>query len=146
MKFQDKAAALVVLVGLQAAAAQTPAGVTQLLADEDVRLHAAAAHDSVALAKTVDDGLHYVHSSGLVQDKTAYVAFNAKPIAPGSQSMTTSDRVALVRGDLGVIRGELHVTVGGKGTDVAYIAVYKLESGHWKLLDWDSTHLSGAKL
>ncbi|MDH3029163.1 nuclear transport factor 2 family protein [Methylobacterium fujisawaense] len=103
----------------------------------DALTQALLAADGPALDALVLDGLSYGHSSGQVQDKTAFVeTLTSKRSA--FPSITLSDRSVSVVGDDAVARhvftGE--VVSGGKTAPVhiGVMQVWHRDHGRWRLL------------
>lgn len=103
----------------------------------DALTKALLAADGPALDALVLDGLSYGHSSGLVQDKAAFVeTLTSKRSA--FPSITLSDRSVSVVGDDAVARhvftGE--VVSGGKTAPVhiGVMQVWHRDGGRWRLL------------
>lgn len=120
-----------------AAGQDTPAQAGVVEAAVDALTHAMLAGDGDALAALTHDGLSYGHSSGVVQDKAAFIA----PLASKSASfpsITLSDRTASVVGDDAIAR---HVftgesVAGGKASPVhiGVLQVWHREGAAWRLL------------
>jgi ketosteroid isomerase-like protein len=93
--------------------------------------------DRAALEKIAAPGLSYGHSSGKVEDKTAFV----EAIASGASDFVTIDlsaQTVKVSGNTAVVRHTLSATTndGGKpGSVKLYILlVWQKQGGAWKLL------------
>ena len=103
----------------------------------DALTQALLSADGPALDALVLDGLSYGHSSGVVQDKPAFV----EALTSGRSafpSITLSDRTASVVGEDAVVR---HVfsgaaTSGGKTVPVriGVLQVWHRDGGRWRLL------------
>ncbi len=103
----------------------------------DALTKALLAGDGAALDALTLDGLSYGHSSGLVQDKAAFIAPLASKRAT-FPSITLSDRSVSVMGDDAVAR---HVFSGEVVTDgksapvhIGVMQVWHREGGRWRLL------------
>lgn len=106
-------------------------------AQVDALTRAILAGDGAALDALTLDGLSYGHSSGLVQDKKAFIA----PLASKRQtfpSITLSDRSASVVGDDAIAR---HVFTGEVVTDgksapvhIGVMQVWHRDGDRWRLL------------
>lgn len=106
-------------------------------AQVDALTKALLAGDGAALDALTLDGLSYGHSSGLVQDKPAFIA----PLASKRQtfpSITLSDRSVSVVGDDAIAR---HVFSGEVVTDgksapvhIGVMQVWHRDGGSWRLL------------
>lgn len=103
----------------------------------DALTRAILAADGPALDGLVLDGLSYGHSSGAVQDKTAFVESLASRRS-SFPSIALSNRTASVVGDNAVVRhvfdGE--TTANGKTVPVhiGVLQVWHRENGRWRLL------------
>ncbi|MCJ2138249.1 nuclear transport factor 2 family protein [Methylobacterium sp. J-026] len=93
--------------------------------------------DGTALDALTLDGLSYGHSSGLVQDKAAFIAPLASKRAT-FPSITLSDRSVSVVGDDAIAR---HVFSGEAVTDgksapvhIGVLQVWHRDAGRWRLL------------
>jgi hypothetical protein len=103
----------------------------------DALTQALLAGDGPALEALTLDGLSYGHSSGLVQDKAAFIAPLAAKRA-SFPSITLSDRSVSVVGDDAIAR---HVFTGesvsnGKTSPVhiGVMQVWHRDGGRWRLL------------
>jgi ketosteroid isomerase-like protein len=126
--------------------AASPADVgATVLAAEDARFAAMVAADAEAMRRWFWAGLHYVHSTGQVENRDRLI----ESIASGRTrylSLTPSERhVDMVAGDAAVVRGRarLQAVRGGATHDfqIRYLAVYRREEGDWKLQAWQSLNL-----
>jgi ketosteroid isomerase-like protein len=133
-----------VCVPLQAAASDLDA-VRQA---DDERVAATIAADRARLGAIFSDDLEYRHSSGVVNDKAAYIDVIAtgrtkyfsiayeerkfKPVAPGIVLMT----------------GRCHIKSANDGKTLdhylGFLAVWRLEAGAWRFLAWQSVGLPTA--
>lgn len=131
------------LVSLRAADDKRTAAIA---AADDARVAATIAADNSKLGTLLSDDLRYSHSSGTVDTKESFLAGVAggrlkytavtydertiKPVAPG---------VALMTG-----RGHFIVMSNGQPNDLvlAFLAVWREESGHWRMLAWQSCRLN----
>ena len=115
----------------------TPAQAAEVEAAVDALTKALLAGDGPALDALTHDGLSYGHSSGLVQDKAAFI----EPLATkraSFPSIALSDRSVSVVGDDAIAR---HVFTGesvanGKASPVhiGVLQVWHSEGGRWRLL------------
>jgi ketosteroid isomerase-like protein len=116
---------------------------------DDARVAATVAGDPAALGAVFSDDLVYTHSSGTVNDKAAYT----KAIVGGHPkylSIAYEDRqfraiapgIVLMSG-----RCTLKTLSKGQTADIplSFLAVWRQESGAWRLLAWHSTHLTPEK-
>jgi hypothetical protein len=117
--------------------------VASVLAADDARIAAMTTADPVALAPLLSPDLRYSHSDGSVDSRdsflkligrkaTRYVAF--KPVERGVRF--ASPEIALVHG-----RAEVVLEKNGKRmeTTFVFLAVWRLEEGSWRFLDWQSS-------
>ena len=113
-------------------------------AADDERLAATVAADRARLDASYSDDLHYVHSSGKIDNKASqiqgvttggnkYERFEHKdrnfvPVAPG---------IVLMRG-----RVLVHMSNKQSGekitNDINYLAVWREEKGKWRFLSWQA--------
>jgi ketosteroid isomerase-like protein len=109
---------------------------------DDERVAATVAADKVRLDRIYSDALRYAHANGKIDDKAQHIAALA-------DKKTSHDRfdyqvrefrsagpgVVLMSGRL------LIHTTSAKGksvNDVNFLAVWREESGRWRLLDWQA--------
>jgi Domain of unknown function (DUF4440) len=123
------------------AAAQT--GKDKILALQQKRFEAMTNKDTAFLNKCTDDGIIYIHSNGLVQDKAAFVS----SVGAGSivyQQMINKEQQVRMYKKAAVINGIVHVkgTFNGKSfeMDLRYTDVYINKKG-WKMVSWQSLKL-----
>jgi len=134
------AAAAPILMPVRPARAAAPGDSDQGTAVEaavDNLTKALLAADGAALDALTLDGLSYGHSSGVVQDKVAFI----EALTSGASrfpSITLSDRSASVIGDDAIVR---HVftgeTVAGGKTSPVHIGVlqvWRRDGGRWRLM------------
>jgi hypothetical protein len=129
-----------------AATIGTPAAddarVAAILAADDARIAAMTAADPEALAPLLSADLRYSHSSGAVDTKdslleliggtaTRYVAY--RPVTRGVRF--ASPEIALEHG-----RAEVVLEKDGTRTEASllFLAVWRLEDGSWRFLEWQS--------
>ncbi|MCJ2064157.1 nuclear transport factor 2 family protein [Methylobacterium sp. J-088] len=125
------------LMGPAFAAEQTQDQRAAVEAQVDALTKAILAGDGAALDMLTLDGLSYGHSSGVVQDKAAFIA----PLASKRQtfpSITLSDRSVSLVGDDAIAR---HVFTGEVVTDgktspvhIGVLQVWHRDAGRWRLL------------
>ncbi len=126
-----------------AAETVTDPRVASVLAADDARIAAMTAADPAALAPLLAPDLRYSHSDGSVDTKdsflkliggkaTRYVAY--KPVERGVRF--ASPEIALVHG-----RAEVVLEKNGKRieTTFVFLAVWRLEEGQWRFLEWQSS-------
>jgi hypothetical protein len=116
--------------------------VAAVLAVDDARIAAMTAADPEALAPLLSADLRYSHSNGVVDTKesflkliggkgTRYVAY--RPVERGVRF--ASPEIALEHG-----RAEVVLEKNGTRTEATFLflAVWRLENGSWKFLEWQS--------
>lgn len=110
---------------------------------DSARLAALIAADRKALDATLAKELRYVHSNGLVQERSTYL----DAAVGGSMTYTTitptQRQVRALSAKVALLTGSNHVAVVLNGkpltADVLYTAVYVHEGAGWKLTAWQST-------
>jgi ketosteroid isomerase-like protein len=116
--------------------------VPAVLADEDARFAAMVAGDAAAMGSWFAEDLHYVHATGLVEDRAQLIDSIASgraryvAVTPAEREVVgLADDAALVRG-----RGRFQVAANGVPLDlqIRYLAVYGLQDGRWRLRSWQS--------
>jgi ketosteroid isomerase-like protein len=101
---------------------------------------AMVAGDENALNALANDHLTYGHSSGFLQNKTAFVKYLAGPNAPGKFNwIKLSDQTIDVVGDVALVRHVFdaeNVSPDGKTSSahILNLQVWMNETGGWKLL------------
>jgi hypothetical protein len=124
------------------AAAEEDFRVTAVLAADDARIAAMTAADPEALKPLLSSDLRYSHSNGTVDTKdsflelirgkaTRYVAY--RPVERGVRF--ASPDIALEHG-----RAEVVLEKNGVRTEATFLflAVWRLEEGSWRFLEWQS--------
>ncbi|MCJ2060495.1 nuclear transport factor 2 family protein [Methylobacterium sp. J-048] len=132
------AAPILIHAGPGIAAGPTdPAQTAEVEAAVDALTKALLAADGTALDALTLDGLSYGHSSGVIQDKAAFVGALTSG-ASRFPSITLSDRSASVIGEDAIVR---HVftgeTVAGGKTSPVHIGVlqvWRRDGGRWRLM------------
>lgn len=97
-----------------------------------------------ALEKIAHDNLTYGHSSGLIEDKKAFV----EALASGKSdftSITLTDQVIKVTGNTATVRHKLLGETMSNGTtspiNLSVLLVWIKEKGEWKLLARQTTRI-----
>ncbi|HUR56352.1 MAG TPA: nuclear transport factor 2 family protein [Opitutaceae bacterium] len=114
-------------------------------AADDARLAATIAADKTALEAIYSDDLHYVHSSGKVDNKASQVR-GITTSGSAYESFDHKERTFVPAGP-GVVLMYGHVLVnmknkasGAKNTnDIQYLAVWREEKGKWRFLAWQAS-------
>ena len=101
--------------------------------------------DVATLEKIYDDSLTYTHSSGAVDNKSAYVG-NIKSGATKYESMKRDDIKVSVYDDTALVtcHWEVHVLNRGNKLDInaRYIHVYVKKKDGWKMVAHQSTRIA----
>lgn len=122
-----------------------PAAAPPVLADEDARFAAMVAADAAAMETWFADDLRYVHSTGLVEDRSQLIDSIASgraryvAVTPAEREVVAlAADAALVRG-----RGRFQVAANGVPLDlhIRYLGVYGLQDGKWRLRSWQSLRI-----
>lgn len=141
---------IVPLLGLlfaNAFAVETPEFTAVRAADQE-RLAATLAGDTAKLENLLSNDLHYAHSDGRVQTKEQFIAAVANnkvkylafvPSAVALQSISNG-AVAMTG------RARLVAEAGGQRVEftLSFLAVWRQEPGHWRLLAYQSAPLAEA--
>jgi hypothetical protein len=97
-----------------------------------------------ALEKIAHDNLTYGHSSGLIEDKKAFV----EALASGKSdftSITLTDQVIKITGNTATVRHKLSGEMMNNGTpgtiNLSVLLVFVKEKGEWKLLARQATKI-----
>jgi hypothetical protein len=135
-------AAALWLAAILSTQAEVGPDVAAVLAADDARIAAMTAADPEALAPLLSADLRYSHSNGTVDTKesllaliggkaTRYVAY--RPVERGIRF--ASPDIALEHG-----RAEVVLERNGIRTEATFLflAVWRLEDGSWKFLEWQS--------
>jgi len=118
----------------------------KLVSDHRARLSATMHADTTALAGWLHPKLRYVHSNGLVEDKSDHL----QHVGVGRiqyASMADSLPVSVQRwGNTALMEGLMLVSGTYEGRDfrvrLYYTAVYRKKGARWRLRTWQSTRLS----
>ena len=122
------------------------APLTAVKAADEARMSAMKSADRDKLTAIFSDDLRYSHSSGVVDTKTSFIDVLTKGTtkylsvdyeernfsfpAPGIALMTGRAKFKI-----GTPNGEIDPTL-------AFLAVWRLEGGHWRFLAWQSCKLT----
>ena len=144
-----RGAAFAVLLGLglgQMARAGEPAVISAVKADK-ARLAAMMAGDGAALAQLMSDQLRFVHSDGRVESKTDYVKNMMAGDTAYADAKTSELETMQVAPDVVVILGvqDMRKKLGAEWSAIKlrYLAVWRNESGTWRMIAWQSARPSG---
>jgi Domain of unknown function (DUF4440) len=132
---------LLTIVFYNTAVAQAGAG--KILALQQQRFTAMINKDTAYLRKCTDEGILYIHSNGLVQDKTAFISSVGGGAIVYQQMIAKEQQVRMYK-KAAIINGIVHVagTYNGKSfeMDLRYTDVYVNKKG-WKMASWQSLKL-----
>ncbi|HWB25070.1 MAG TPA: nuclear transport factor 2 family protein [Chitinophagaceae bacterium] len=93
--------------------------------------------DSSTLAGIADDNLTYGHSTGLIEDKKAFIEdlLTGKTVF---HSLTFSNQSIKITGSIALVRnrfiGEVTANNAPKQVDLLVLLVWRKQKGEWKLL------------
>ncbi len=145
MRFYRKTILLLALL-LAAAAVQAQTDTTALLRAEQQRFDAMTGKDIARLQVLIEDGLVYIHSNGLIQDKASFISSIEKGTMVYT-AITVKERHARIYGKTGIINGIVHVSGILNGTpfdvDLRFTDVFYRKKG-WKMLSWQSLKVVAA--
>ena len=138
------------LGGLMAASVQVlaaePAVISAVRADK-ARLTAMMAGDGEALGRLMSDQLRFVHSDGRVESKTDYVKNLMAGDTQYADAKTSELETMQVSPDVVVVLGtqEMRKRLGPDWSNIKlrYLAVWRNESGAWRMIAWQSARPSG---
>jgi hypothetical protein len=140
----------VLLGGLVAASVQAvaaePAVISAVRADK-ARLTAMMAGDGEGLARLMSDQLRFVHSDGRVESKADYVKNLMAGDTQYADAKTSELETMQVSPDVVVVLGtqEMRKRLGPDWSNIKlrYLAVWRNESGTWRMIAWQSARPSG---
>lgn len=136
---------LLILLLLCFAPVLLPAQMAILLDSEQDRFRAQTTRDTQTLDKLLADGLIYIHSNGLVEDKADFIGSVSSGGIRYERMIPREGRQVWRRGRTAVINGVVDVEGSYRGTafDIAlrYTSVYRKKKGRWQLMRWQSTKL-----
>ncbi len=115
---------------------------------DDARVAATIAADRAKLSAIFSDDLNYAHSSGMVNDKAAYIdtivsghtkyfsiEYEQRKFTPGAPGIV-------------LMIGRCHIKSANDGQPLDlrlnFLAVWRLEGGAWRFLAWQSCRLPAA--
>jgi hypothetical protein len=136
----------VFLVLLVATAGAEPAVISAVRADK-ARLAAMMAGNGEALARLMSDQLRFVHSDGRVESKADYVKNLMAGDTAYADAKTSELETMQVSSEVVVVLGvqEMRKKLGAEWSDIKlrYLAVWRNESGTWRMVAWQSARPSG---
>ena len=123
-------------------AAEKNSVITAVIAADDERLAAIKAADSARLNAILSDELRYAHSSGSVDNKTAFIdslvsrrtvyehfEYKDRTVVPAAPGIALMSGRVLTK----VQSGEQNLSL-----DLNYLSVWREENGKWRFLAWQS--------
>ena len=121
------------------------ASATTLKTAEIARFEAQVNADAKALGQLLDDGLEYTHSNGDLDTKASFIGSLTSGTRDYISSAATIETVRIF-GDVGIIRGKVKVTVGGKGRQpqdlhIGYTDIWLWKDGRWQMTAWRSMRM-----
>lgn len=123
-----------------------PAVISALRADK-ARIAAMVAGDGAALAALMSDQLRFVHSDGRVESKADYVKNLMAGDTQYADAKTSLLETMQVDPDVVVVLGlqEMRKRLGTEWSEVKlrYLAVWRNESGVWRMIAWQSARPAG---
>lgn len=139
---------LLPLLTFAALADESPAFVAVRAADQE-RIAATIARDTDRLAAVLSQDLHYTNADGRVQTKPQFLAAVRESSA---RYLAVEPRdVKLLSVDDGAVTmtGRAHILADDQGRRVQlvlqFLAVWREENGHWRLLAYQSTPASAVR-
>jgi len=135
---------VLLLVALVAAAPATagPQRTAGVLADEDARFAAMIRADADTLGPWLAEDLYYVHSTGVVEGRAAFIAAVSSGRIHYHAIEVTEREVVLLSRSAALVRGVGRFTVSAGGEPrllrLRYLAVYGRSHGAWRLRLWQS--------
>lgn len=113
------------------------AALAALRAADEARKRAMVALDVAALGALLDDGLLYMHSSGVTDDKSSYLDGVRGKVWEYKTIRTEDERITL-RGDTATVFCRMMISLLVKGeprtVDSNALLVWTRASGDWRLL------------
>lgn len=126
--------------------AAEPAVISALRADK-ARLAAMMAGDGEALGRLMSDQLRFVHSDGRVESKNDYVKNLMAGDTAYAEAKTSELETLQIAADVVVVLGvqQMRKKLGAEWSDIKlrYLAVWRNESGTWRMIAWQSARPSG---
>lgn len=109
---------------------------------DDERVAATVAADKVRLDRIYSDGLRYAHANGKIDDKAQHIAALADKKTSHDHFEYQVREFRSAGPGVVLMSGRLLIhTTSAKGksvNDVNFLAVWREESGRWRLLDWQA--------
>ena len=138
---------LLPLFALAASAGEPPAFAAVRAADEE-RIAATIARDTERLSAVLSQDLHYANADGRVQTKVEFLAA-VRESSARYLSVEPRDVKLLAADGAVTMSGRAHILAEDQGQRVRlvlqFLAVWRDENGHWRLLAYQSTPASTAR-
>ena len=120
--------------------------VAALTAADDARVAAMLKPSKAALDNVLSDDLRYAHSNGKVDTKASLTGSLLSGEAKYLSYKYSERTFKFPAPDVALMDGRLEVQAVMDGvsmtTGISYLAVWRLEQGHWKFLAWQSCKIS----
>jgi hypothetical protein len=123
--------------------ADDAATIAEVKAADDARVAAMIAPDPEKLDAILSDGLHYAHSSKLIENKAEHIAsLTSRRLIYQKINFETRD-FRIVAPGVVLSKGRALVEVGGSRqiflVDINFLALWRLENQRWRLYAWQSS-------
>jgi hypothetical protein len=134
------------VVAVPRATAGEPAVIAALKTDQS-RLAAMVAGDGLGLARVLSEQLRFVHSDGRVESKADYIKNLMAGDTAYADAKTSELETMQIAPDVVVVMGvqQMRKRLGTEWSEIKlrYLAVYRNESGAWRMVAWQSARPSG---
>lgn len=134
------AAGLALVLGGGVRAADAPA-----IEADRARFEAQVKADVAALEKLLAAELTYVHSSGVLDSKDAYIGV-IKSGKTKYKSIVPEEVTARTFGDVAIVNGKATIDLVSDGQDrhliLRYTDVWVKRDGRWQMVSWQSTRIN----
>lgn len=113
---------------------------------EDRRCRALNEHDHATLADLIGDDLVHIHTTGMVEDKAAYLAGVRDRLE--FRDVERQDLTVRAYGDVAVATGRLHQTVRVRATQrelnmkIITTQIWVRRDGNWRQSSFQATNLT----
>lgn len=119
------------------------AAFADLRAADDERTAAILAADAARLDAILSDDLHYAHSNGVVDTKSAFIESLTSRRSVYKSFEYTRHRFIPVAPGIILMTGRALIRAGSADTqnllDLNFLAVWRQEGGRWRFLAWQSS-------
>lgn len=113
-----------------------------VLAADDARIAAMTAADPKALAPLLSPDLRYSHSNGEVDTKESFLQLVGGKTTRYVAYRTVERGVRFASPEIALEHGRAEIVLDKAGTrteiSVLFLAVWRLEEGSWRFLEWQS--------